>query len=178
MAVSLGAALDGVASGEQRVVFMTTNFIERLDPALIRPGRVDMVHLVDFAETGQMAELFARFYPELEEDSPMPAHFAAAVERSGLDVSMAELQGHLLRHKGEPLLALENVPELAAEATARQQTSRWNERAEASPEPSDGDGEEEEPRGRRRLRGSDVDRVVFNPQEGWEETVGKIVGRR
>ena len=117
MAVSLGAALDGVASGEQRVVFMTTNFIERLDPALIRPGRVDMVHLVDFAEAGQMAELFARFYPELEEDSPMPAHFAAAVEQSGLDVSMAELQGHLLRHKGEPLLALENVPELAAEVS-------------------------------------------------------------
>ena len=113
----MGAALDGVASGEQRGVFMTTNFIERLDPALIRPGRVDMVHLVDFAEAGQMAELFARFYPELEEDSPMPAHFAAAVERSGLDVSMAELQGHLLRHKGEPLLALENVPELAAEVS-------------------------------------------------------------
>ena len=32
-------ALDGVAAGEERVVFMTTNFIDRLDPALIRPGR-------------------------------------------------------------------------------------------------------------------------------------------
>ncbi len=30
-------ALDGVASGESRIIFMTTNHIERLDPALIRP---------------------------------------------------------------------------------------------------------------------------------------------
>ena len=33
----------------------------------------------------------------------MPEHFAAEVKKMGLDVSMAELQGHLLRHKGEPL---------------------------------------------------------------------------
>ena len=121
----MGAALDGVASGEQRVVFMTTNFIERLDPALIRPGRVDMVHLVDFAETGQMAELFARFYPELEEDSPMPAHFAAAVGRSGLDVSMAELQGHLLRHKGEPLLDAKGQ-QLKINATVTDEMFKWS----------------------------------------------------
>ncbi|KAI0220763.1 Complex III assembly protein translocase and chaperone, partial [Massospora cicadina] len=34
-------ALDGVAAAEERINFMTTNHIERLDPALIRPGRVD-----------------------------------------------------------------------------------------------------------------------------------------
>jgi chaperone BCS1 len=35
-------ALDGVASSEERVLFMTTNFLDRLDPALVRPGRVDV----------------------------------------------------------------------------------------------------------------------------------------
>lgn len=30
--------LDGVSSSEERLIFMTTNFIERLDPALMRPG--------------------------------------------------------------------------------------------------------------------------------------------
>ncbi|KAJ2667963.1 Complex III assembly protein translocase and chaperone, partial [Coemansia sp. RSA 1285] len=35
-------ALDGVASSDERIIFMTTNHIERLDPALIRPGRVDV----------------------------------------------------------------------------------------------------------------------------------------
>lgn len=34
-------ALDGVSSAEDRIIFMTTNYIDRLDKALIRPGRVD-----------------------------------------------------------------------------------------------------------------------------------------
>ncbi|KAK0703077.1 hypothetical protein B0T26DRAFT_598248, partial [Lasiosphaeria miniovina] len=34
-------ALDGVASQEGRVLMMTTNYIEHLDPALIRAGRAD-----------------------------------------------------------------------------------------------------------------------------------------
>ena len=36
-------AIDGVTSTEGRIVFMTTNYIDRLDPALIRPGRVDNI---------------------------------------------------------------------------------------------------------------------------------------
>ena len=33
-------ALDGVTSGESaRLLFMTTNHADRLDPALVRPGR-------------------------------------------------------------------------------------------------------------------------------------------
>lgn len=33
--------LDGITSPEGSVVFMTTNHIDKLDPALIRPGRID-----------------------------------------------------------------------------------------------------------------------------------------
>lgn len=36
-------ALDGVASAEDRIIFMTTNHVEHLDKALIRPGRVDVM---------------------------------------------------------------------------------------------------------------------------------------
>ncbi|KAF2175151.1 hypothetical protein K469DRAFT_724408 [Zopfia rhizophila CBS 207.26] len=39
--LTLFNVLDGLASPEGRVLIMTTNYIERLDPALIRPGRVD-----------------------------------------------------------------------------------------------------------------------------------------
>uniref|UniRef100_A0A914DRG9 Mitochondrial chaperone BCS1 n=1 Tax=Acrobeloides nanus TaxID=290746 RepID=A0A914DRG9_9BILA len=34
-------AIDGVASAEGRIIFMTTNYKEHLDSALIRPGRID-----------------------------------------------------------------------------------------------------------------------------------------
>ncbi|WFD35799.1 Complex III assembly protein translocase and chaperone [Malassezia cuniculi] len=55
-------ALDGVASGESRIIFMTTNHLERLDPALIRPGRVDLICELGDAEAAQVRELLIRFY--------------------------------------------------------------------------------------------------------------------
>lgn len=55
-------ALDGVASGESRIVMMTTNHVDRLDPALIRPGRVDLIEELGDADEGMARELFGRFY--------------------------------------------------------------------------------------------------------------------
>lgn len=51
-------ALDGVAAAEGRVLFLTTNHIEKLDPALIRPGRVDMRSYFGLADTDQLRGLF------------------------------------------------------------------------------------------------------------------------
>ncbi|PMD37776.1 hypothetical protein L207DRAFT_586107 [Hyaloscypha variabilis F] len=54
--------IDGVASHEGRVLVMTTNHPEKLDEALIRPGRVD--HQVAFGNATQLQvkELFERMY--------------------------------------------------------------------------------------------------------------------
>lgn len=55
-------AIDGVASHEGRVLVMTTNRPERLDDALIRPGRVDLKIGFTLATKGQIKELFVRMY--------------------------------------------------------------------------------------------------------------------
>ncbi|KAL1413681.1 Complex III assembly protein translocase and chaperone [Vanrija albida] len=55
-------ALDGVTSSEERIIFMTTNHYDRLDPALIRPGRVDLHELLDDAAGEQAYRLFVKFY--------------------------------------------------------------------------------------------------------------------
>jgi len=55
-------SLDGVASSESRIIFMTTNHVERLDEALIRPGRVDCIEELGDAEKEQVEELLLRFY--------------------------------------------------------------------------------------------------------------------
>lgn len=55
-------ALDGVASGESRIVVMTTNHVERLDTALIRPGRVDLIEELGDADEDMARGLFERFY--------------------------------------------------------------------------------------------------------------------
>jgi len=54
--------IDGVASHEGRVLVMTTNQPEKLDPALIRPGRVDMRVEFGLATLHQMEEIFFRMY--------------------------------------------------------------------------------------------------------------------
>ncbi len=55
-------AIDGVASQEGRVLIMTTNYPEKLDDALIRPGRVDMKIEFTLASKEQIRELFLRMY--------------------------------------------------------------------------------------------------------------------
>jgi chaperone BCS1 len=65
-------ALDGVASSEERVIFMTTNHHERLDPALIRPGRVDLHEMIDDAVGEQAERLFVKFYGNSASDPSRP----------------------------------------------------------------------------------------------------------
>ncbi len=55
-------AIDGVASHEGRVLVMTTNFPDKLDDALIRPGRIDMKVEFTNATHAQIYELFLRMY--------------------------------------------------------------------------------------------------------------------
>lgn len=71
--ISLSALLnilDGVASQEGRVLIMTTNHIEKLDEALIRPGRVDMNIRFDLANTDMINTIFRGIYATLEGDVP------------------------------------------------------------------------------------------------------------
>ena len=47
-------AIDGVRSQEGRILIMTTNFKERLDPALLRPGRVDEMYEINYSSRFQI----------------------------------------------------------------------------------------------------------------------------
>ncbi|KAG9318840.1 BCS1 N terminal-domain-containing protein [Chiua virens] len=99
-------ALDGVASGEERIIFMTTNHLEKLDPALIRPGRVDLNVLVDDASPTQARTLYTRFYGESDDMSrddidrmgQQLEELTAAEMRQGRRLSMAALQGLFIRN--------------------------------------------------------------------------------
>jgi len=94
-----------VAAQEGRILFMTTNHVELLDPALIRPGRVDVVHFFGLSSSYQIQKMFERFYPNVEQSST-----SAFVDNAPANTfSMAELQGHLLRFKGDPTGALQNL---------------------------------------------------------------------
>lgn len=88
-------ALDGAASREGWVIFITTNHKERLDPALIRPGRCDVHVEFDYATAEQAARMFRAWFPAAAET--LGAAFGVRVESRRM--SMAEVQAHLLLHK-------------------------------------------------------------------------------
>ena len=96
-------ALDGVASAEERIIFMTTNHIDRLDEALIRPGRVDMTMHLNNATAWQIERLWDRFYAEHDTDGASRQRFmkkAVAADLVG-NVSTAALQGLFLHNKDD-----------------------------------------------------------------------------
>ncbi|KAF9996034.1 hypothetical protein BGZ79_010232 [Entomortierella chlamydospora] len=102
-------ALDGVASSEGRIIFMTTNHIELLDPALIRPGRVDLREYVGDATETQIRKMFKRFY---EGQDDLANKFVESLK--GHKVSTAALQGHFVHFKDRPEEACANVGYLLA----------------------------------------------------------------
>ena len=61
-------ALDGVAASEGRILFATTNHLERLDPALSRPGRMDVWIEFKNASPWQAEALFRNFFPCAEDE--------------------------------------------------------------------------------------------------------------
>ncbi|OTB02215.1 hypothetical protein M426DRAFT_322792 [Hypoxylon sp. CI-4A] len=64
--------LDGVGSPEGRIVIMTTNKPERLDSALVRPGRVDMKVMLGNISQRSARQMFLRMFAPDITSSPPP----------------------------------------------------------------------------------------------------------
>lgn len=89
-------ALDGVGGADGQIFILTTNHRERLDPALIRNGRVDMHVEFSDATEEQMAMLFAQFYTKATPE--LATKFASKLSEllGDRSVSMALLQSYFI----------------------------------------------------------------------------------
>lgn len=105
-------AIDGVASQEGRILVMTTNHIERLDPALIREGRADVKEYFGNAGKDQIRELFVRFFPD---EYTLAEEFVSVLPEN--TVSAAALQNHFLTHRDSAREAVANVELLLSQNT-------------------------------------------------------------
>lgn len=87
-------------------------------------------------------------------------------------ISMARLQGYLMRHKGSPQDAVNNVDDLLPSHT---DSSPPPSHISLIPKPSDSGGKPEfRTRGGRMLSTSEMERLVFNPQPGWDNDIRTI----
>ncbi|KAI9793409.1 MAG: hypothetical protein M1816_000301 [Peltula sp. TS41687] len=125
-------ALDGVISAEERLIFLTTNHMDRLDEALVRPGRVDMAVRLGEATRWQVDQLWDRFNGELDPDGTGKQRFLYRLEELGIvenehgmrhgkgpRTSPAALQGLFLFNKGN----IERVIEMAHSLVVSQEAS-------------------------------------------------------
>lgn len=102
-------ALDGVTSSEETITFMTTNHPEKLDAAIMRPGRIDYKVFVGNATPYQVEKMFMKFYPG---ETDICKKFVNSVKELDITVSTAQLQGLFVMNKDEPHDALKMVSSL------------------------------------------------------------------
>jgi mitochondrial chaperone BCS1 len=133
-------AIDGVSAQEGRILIMTTNHLEHLDKALIRPGRVDLLMEFKLADLNTAQDLFYGIYSQSDDDEP---HAASSILSTNLvtpgdpplpkeklrEVALqfskhipestftpAEIQGYLLLHRQSPLDAVAKVEKWVKDA--------------------------------------------------------------
>lgn len=107
--------IDGAASHEGRVLIMTTNHPEKLDPALIRPGRVDLQVRFTLATQSQTRDIFKRMYTTTNtSDAPSASRKPSKASGTPLSSVAASKQAHLssAREDEEFLDLLTRQPEL------------------------------------------------------------------
>ena len=89
--------LDGVVRKHGLITVMTTNHPERLDHALLRPGRVDQHIQFNYMKSNEVRQMFKKILPEKlhkEEDSFIK-------KTSKLSLSPAQLQEFLFKYRDE-----------------------------------------------------------------------------
>jgi len=90
--------LDGVAAADGQVFILTTNFIDKLDAALIRTGRVDVKFEFPKVSAEMACEMFLQFYPN-EDLNANSFKTTVAQILSETDLCMADLQQHFISHR-------------------------------------------------------------------------------
>ncbi|KAF9447726.1 P-loop containing nucleoside triphosphate hydrolase protein [Macrolepiota fuliginosa MF-IS2] len=105
-------ALDGVAAQEGRLLFATTNKYSALDPALTRPGRMDLHIEFKLASKHQAKELYRCFYAPDTEASATPE---PTVEAKSHPIGDLESENDVENEK--PLIEVDEISSMPSSTT-------------------------------------------------------------
>lgn len=89
-------ALDGLTSPTGQLFILTSNHVERLDPAILRDGRCDVKLTFPHATRGQFLRMFLSFYPNADVDAHEFCNVLAPLIGR---ISMAKLQAFFLKNR-------------------------------------------------------------------------------
>ncbi len=102
--------LDGIARKNKIVTIMTTNFKDRLDEALIRPGRIDMIVEFHLANNNQIKEMFNSYF----NDSSRTKEVLEIIYKKNktIKLSTAALQKYFFENRQDIELVAKNIDKL------------------------------------------------------------------
>lgn len=89
-------AIDGVTSGTGNILVMTTNFPEKLDPALVRPGRIDRVFDLSYMNDDEF-EMACRSYYGMKPWFKVPENLTAAKAQLAMQLADGNFEKFRLR---------------------------------------------------------------------------------
>lgn len=83
-------ALDGLVVSHGRIIIMTTNHVEKLDPAMVRPGRIDLNLLLGYVTPEIFGYFVSSFFPDAK---------SLTAGKMSLDITVADLQNMVMQGK-------------------------------------------------------------------------------
>lgn len=103
--------LDGLVCKDGSIVIATTNHIEKLDPALIRSGRVDKVVSLTYMKKAEICEMWCNF---MENDyvKDSEKQFYELIKSLDIQITPSLLQQYLFKHLDQRQEALDNFEEI------------------------------------------------------------------
>ncbi|WAO91240.1 Hypothetical protein NCS54_00870000 [Fusarium falciforme] len=155
--------IDGVAAQEGRILVMTSNHTENIDPALLRPGRIDFTIRFGLATSETAITLFTQMYdaPDLEGEDPGAEKKAISGDEMAASTSLrsqaqefgkkipdlalspAAIQGFLLTHQEDPHGAIAAVDGWVQQTLTEKETKvSTPEEVSESGEDSDSEGDD------------------------------------
>ncbi|KAG2225611.1 hypothetical protein INT45_013722 [Circinella minor] len=106
-------ALDGINTPEGSLIFLTCNNLDKIGRAVKRPGRVDQIYYLTYADNYQIREMFWRFFgkgkqttdPEARKDNPelqkIANVFLSHIQSLNQNLTTATLQKFFLEYEKE-----------------------------------------------------------------------------
>ena len=103
--------LDGITTRDGFICFITTNYKDCLDKALLRPGRVDKQLKFTHIVKEQMKDMFVKFMGDSFTEDKFKV-FHSKFRDLKVKVSVSLVQEYLFKYLDDPDKAIENVEEI------------------------------------------------------------------
>ncbi|CAL0331883.1 unnamed protein product [Lupinus luteus] len=117
--------VDGLWSShaEERIMIFTTNHVEKIDPALLRPGRMDMHINLSFLKAKAFRVLVSN-YLDIRDHHPLLEQIEDLLEKT--EFTPAEVAEQLIRSE-DPDIALDRLLKFLREKSMKRQAKKPNE---------------------------------------------------